>query len=147
MLLFLFSLTLLSGCARLTGNYEPPTVGLKSFRLLPSTGIVPQFAIRLHLVNPNRNRLELEGMYYIVKIDGHKVLSGVSNQLPAIEAYSEGDITINATVDLMGSARLVQSLIRKNDGVLTYLFEGKLDTGVFTPPIRVSEKGTFSPEL
>ncbi|TKB11717.1 LEA type 2 family protein [Desulforhopalus sp. IMCC35007] len=99
--LFLF----ISSCASFVPYKEKPTVGLKTFQLMPGDGLIPKFAIGLHIINPNRESLKIEGLYYTVSIEGHKVLAGVANDLPKIRGYGEGDISIEATVDLLGGAR------------------------------------------
>lgn len=67
-LTILFILFSLAGCARFTPNYEEPTVGLKTFRLIPTDGIVPTFEIGLHIINPNRDSLAVKGLFYTVAI-------------------------------------------------------------------------------
>ena len=134
----------IGGCARLSSNYEEPTVGLKTFRLLPSDGIVPTFEIGLHIINPNRDPLNIDGLYYTVNIEGHKVLAGVASDLPKIKGYGEGDITIKATVDLLSGAKLIRSLLIQPTSRLEYTFNAKLDMGPFIPTMNIVEKGQIS---
>lgn len=140
-LFILFSLT---GCARFTPNYEQPTVGLKTFRLIPTAGIVPTFEIGLHIINPNRDSLAVKGLFYTVAIEGHKVLAGVANDLPEIKGYGEEDITIEATVDLLSGAKLIRSLLIQPSTKFQYTFNAKLDMGTFLPTMNIVEKGQFS---
>jgi LEA14-like dessication related protein len=134
----------LSGCTRFSPNYEEPTIGLKTFRLLPSDGLVPRFEIGLHIINPNRDPLNIDGLYYTVNIENHKVLAGVANDLPEIQGYGEGDIKIEATVDLLSGAKLIRSLLNQPTGVLEYTFNAKLDMGPFIPTMNIIEKGQIS---
>jgi LEA14-like dessication related protein len=143
-LLLLFILLSLTGCARFTTNYEEPTVGLKTFRLIPTNGIVPTFEIGLHIINPNRDSLPLKGLFYTVAIEGHKVLAGVSNDLPEIKGYGEADITIEATVDLLSGAKLIRSLLIQPTTKFQYTFNAKLDMGTFLPTMNIVEKGQIS---
>jgi LEA14-like dessication related protein len=140
----LLMLLIISGCARLSANYEEPTVGLKTFRLLPAEGIVPTFEIGLHIINPNRDPLDIRGLYYTVAIEGHKVLAGVASDLPEIKGYGEGDITIEATVDLLSGAKLIRSLLVQPTTTFQYTFNAKLDLGPFIPTMNIVEKGQFS---
>ncbi len=142
LLLFL----LLPGCSRFTPNYEEPTVGLKTFRLLPSDGLVPSFEIGLHIINPNRDALSIDGLYYTVNIEGHKVLAGVASDIEEIPGYGEGDITIEATVDLLSGAKLIRSLLLQPTTSLEYTFNAKLDLGPFFPTMNIVEKGQISAE-
>lgn len=142
LLLVAFSLTF--GCAGRQPAFETPTVGVSSFRALPSDGMVPRFEIDLHIVNPNRTSLQLEGIVYSVILEGRKVLSGVSNDLPVIEAYGEGDVTLTATADLLSSISLLSSLMQQPQEKFSYELNARLDIGRFRPNIHVQEKGEIS---
>lgn len=140
----LFILFFFTGCARFTSNYEEPTVGLKTFRLLPTAGIVPTFEIGLHIINPNRDSLAVKGLFYTVAIEGHKVLAGVAHDLPEIKGYGEEDITIEATVDLLNGVKLIRSLLIQPTTKFRYTFTAKLDMGPFLPTMNVVEDGQVS---
>ncbi len=145
-----FSLALLLsfytfGCATLQPGYEKPAVSITSFEAVPADGIVPKFKIGLHIVNPNRTALNLKGVAYTISLEGHKIMTGVSNQLPKIEPYGEGSVILNASVDLFSSIGFFTDLIRnqKNDEI-SYSLSAKLDAGSMHPLIRVTKKGKIS---
>jgi len=133
------------GCAGLQLQYEAPVVNITSFKALPTGGVIPQFEIGLQIINPNRTALELKGIAYTIALQGHKIIRGVSNQLPLIDAYSEGNVTLTASVDLFSSIGFVTELMR-NQGreKISYSFSAKLDTGTLSPLIRVAQKGEIS---
>lgn len=135
----------LFGCAGLEPGYETPVVGVSSFRAIPAEGkMVPRFEIGLHIVNPNRTPLKLEGIVYSIILNGHKVLTGATSDLPVIGAYSDGEVTLMATADLLSSIRLLASLMEQEKDALTYELDAKLDVGSLRPRIHVQEKGKFS---
>jgi len=134
----------LFGCAGLEPGFETPTVGVSSFRILPSQGVAPQFEIGLHIVNPNRSALELEGIVYSVTLNGHRILTGATSDLPAIGAYSEGDVTLRATADLLSSVSLLGSLMQQPRETFTYELDAKLDIGSLRPRIHIQEQGEIS---
>ncbi len=133
-----------AGCASLEPGFETPTVGVSSFRVLPSEGAVPKFEIGLHIVNPNRSSLKLEGLVYSVSLEGHKILTGVSNNLPQIEAYGEGDVLLVATADLLNSIGLFATLLQSQQETFAYELDAKLDIGSFRPRIHVVKEGEIS---
>ena len=137
-------LFMLSGCAGIQTGYDPPSVSLTSFRFIPGDSIVPRFEVGLRIINPNRDALELEGLFYSITIEDNKIISGVANELPRIEGYGEEDILLEAIVDVIGGAKLLQSLVRSQKGSIAYGFNAKLDLGALQPPLRISEKGQFS---
>jgi LEA14-like dessication related protein len=133
-----------SGCATLGPDYETPAVNVSSIRALPSESIVPRFEIGLHIVNPNRSALALQGIAYTLKLEGHKLLTGVANDLPTIEGYGEGEVTLVASTNLLGSIRLFTELMNANPDTITYDLEAKLDPGGIQPAIMVVESGEIS---
>lgn len=141
----LFLLLLLSSCASVSSNYDPPVIGINSFRLLPSETISPRFEIGLRLVNPNSEPLKLAGIAYTVSLEDHKILMGVANTLPTIEPYGEGNIILEATADLLSGAKLLSNLLKTPRSSVSYTFSAKLDVGRFGPPIHIIEEGLFSP--
>lgn len=135
----------ISGCATLQPGYETPVVSITSFEAIPTQGMLPRFQIGLHIVNPNRSDLNLKGVSYTIALEGHKVMTGVSNKLPKIEAYGEGDVVLNASVDLFSSVVFFTDLIRhQKTEKISYSLKAKLDAGSLHPLIRVTKKGELS---
>lgn len=143
-LFILFSL-FISGCATLQPGFDTPVVSITSFKAIPTQGLVPQFQIGLHIVNPNRSVLNLKGVSYTIILEGHKIMTGVSNQLPKIEAYGEGDVILIASIDIFSSLGFFSDLIRnqKKDKI-SYSLNAKLDAGSLYQLIRVTKEGTLS---
>jgi len=133
---------LLAACTGMQPRFESPTVSVASFRPLPSGSMAPRFAIDLHIVNPNRVPLKLKGIAYSVFLEGHKVLTGASNKLPEIEAYGEGDVTLEASARLLESLRLLNELISKRRDSYHYKVDAKLDIGGNRPELHVVDEGS-----
>ena len=136
-------LILLSSCATLSPDYEEPSVGLTTFRAIPSEGALPTFEIGLRIINPNAHDLDLRGIVYTISLDGREVMKGVGKDYPVIEAYSQQDVTLVAGVQLLESIQLFADLARSGREALRYDFEAKLDLGGLYPSIRVSESGAL----
>ena len=134
----------LSACTGLRPGFETPTVSVTSLRPLPGEGGGPRFEIGLHIVNPNREALKLQGLAYTVSLEGQKLITGVDNQLPVIEGYGEGDVTLVASPNLLGGIRLIADLMASPRDQFTYSLEAKLDVGAFTPPIRIRDEGQIA---
>lgn len=134
----------LAGCTGLRPGFETPTVSVTSFRTLPGTGVVPEFEIGLQVVNPNREALRLDGVSYTVSLEGKELVKGVSNQLPVIEGYGTGDITLTAAPNLVAGVRLITDLLSGPRDTFRYALEAKLDVGTFIPAIRVRDEGEIS---
>ncbi len=145
LVLSLFMTGIFIGCVALQTDYETPSVSVSSFEAVPGEGVLPQFEIGLHIINPNRTALELRGVAYTVSIEGHKLLTGVSNDLPVIEPYGTGDVLLQGSVDGLSSISFFTYLIRsKNKDNFSYSLDAKLDAGTLYPIIRVNKKGKIA---
>jgi LEA14-like dessication related protein len=136
---------LLGGCAGMRPGYERPSVTLSSFRILPSEGLMPRFALGLRVVNPNPTPLPLRGMSYNVAFEGHPLLTGVAGNLETVPAYGESMIEVQTGVDLISGLRLFNDLL--NDPQrdrLRFLLRARLDTGGLTRFLTLEEAGELS---
>lgn len=137
-------LGLLTGCALLQPAFETPEVRVTSVRMLPSETMAPRFEIGLHVINPNRTPLKLNGLTYSVNLEGFKVLSGVANDLPVIAGYGEGDVLVEATADLVSSLGLISELMQRPRETVTYDLNAKLDIGALLPSLRINQSGQIA---
>ena len=135
---------ILGGCAGLHSPFEPPQVNVTSFRVLPGNTSVPRFEIALHVINPNAFPLHLQGLSYAVSLEGHQILTGVSNQLPQIAAYGEGDVLLQASPDLISTLSLFADLMSQPRESFGYRLLAKLDIGTLWPKIPIERSGQIS---
>lgn len=143
LLIFLVVISL-TACASFWSSYEKPQVNITSFSLAPqSQSATPTFLIGLQVINPNRRDLPLQGMSYSLEVDGQRILSGAEPDLPRIPGYGTADITIQASPDLLGSARLLNQLLSGQRDKLDYRFKARLDVGSLLPFITIEEEGEF----
>jgi hypothetical protein len=134
----------LSACVTLSPDYEEPTVTLSSFRALPSEGMVPAFEIGLRIINPNPQALNLDGLGYTISLDGYELVKGVGKDFPVIEGYTEGDVKLTASANLLAGMRFVSSMMQSHEGAFEYEFKAKLDLGGLYPSIRIKETGNIN---
>lgn len=144
--LLIMANALLSGCAGMMPGYETPSVSVQSFRPIASNNGsgLPAFEIRLQVVNPNLEPLELAGIAYTISLDGHELIKGVGNDLPVIDGYGEGSFTLTAGFNVLAGIQLFRSLLAKDTDTFNYAFEAKLDPGAFRPKIRITQAGSVS---
>lgn len=134
----------LQACASMRAGYEKPTVTINSFRPIASEGALPNFEIGLHVINPNREPLELQGVSYTISLNGHELIKGVGNDLPVIEAYGEGSFTLTAAASVFAGIRFISGLMKSPNENVRYKLEAKLDAGSILPAIRVRDSGEIS---
>jgi LEA14-like dessication related protein len=141
-----FCLGLLSACASFPTHYQTPQVTVSSFSLSPQSQGTPVFDIGLRVINPNSVALPLRGMTYQVDIEGHRILSGATADLPRIGAYETADIVIQASPDLLGGLRLFNQLLNSQQQSFNYELKAQLDVGALLPLMTIEEKGAFGLE-
>lgn len=134
----------LSGCASLMAERDPPVVSVENIRSLPNSGDGPRFEIVLRVANPNKEALDIAGISYSIDIQDRSLVTGVTNDVPRIEAYSEQTVTLNAGVNLIQVLRLLGDLGRTRSDALEYTFAAKIDFKGFIPTQRVKETGSLS---
>ena len=133
----------LSGCSTLVSDVDPPKVTMESFRFLPATGGAPRFEIKLRVLNPNKEPLNIVGISYGIELLDRELISGVSNDVPNIAAYGEGVVTLNASLQWFEVMRLLTSLGSAPTDELEYRFSAKIDFEGFVPTQRVEDTGTI----
>ncbi len=139
----LITLVLLAGCSTLTQDFDPPKVTLDSFRGLPGQEGMPRFEIKLRVANPNVEALDIAGISYTVEVQGSELLSGVSNDVPRIEGYTEEIVTLESSLSLFHLLKLLASLGLQPQDEIAYKLGAKIDFAGFIPTQRVEEKGVF----
>jgi LEA14-like dessication related protein len=140
----LFLTALVSGCASLITPMDPPKVSLEDFSSLPAEGAGPRFQIKLRVQNPNEQPLDISGISYGIELSGQEVISGVSNDIPMIEGYGEGVVTLDASLKLFQVLRLLASIGQTPTDELTYRFTAKIDFKGLIPTQRVEEEGQIT---
>jgi LEA14-like dessication related protein len=142
---FLFlSLAMLVGCATFMPQLDPPKISLVNFRSLPTEGNAPRFEIKLRVVNPNKQPLDIAGISYSVELLDKELITGVANQIPPIDGYGEGIVTLDAGLQLLELLRLMASLGAARTEPLEYRFTAKIDFNGFMPTQRLEESGEIS---
>lgn len=136
-------LMILQGCATLSPGFEPPEVQVTALEPLPNnqSGDL-RFRIHLRVFNPNNTDLALSGLFYTLKLAGHKVITGTSSNLPVIPAYGQNAIVVDASANLMGSFMAAAELLQMQGNTVPYELEAKLGLQrSILPAIRVTKRG------
>lgn len=140
----LLGLLLLPGCAGLAPELDPPKVSLTSFRSLPAEEGIPRFEIRLRVINPNTQTLDIAGISYSIELLDREVITGVANDIAPIEGYGEGEVTLEAGLQLFEVVRLMASLGEAGQKPLTYRFQAKIDFHGLMPTQRIEDRGEIT---
>lgn len=136
--------SLAAGCASLVSDVDPPKVTMDSFRSLPSDSGAPRFEIKLRVQNPNKEPLDIVGISYGIEILNRELVSGVTNDVPRIESYGEGVVTLEASLQMFQLLRLLAGLGTAPTEELDYRFSAKIDFKGLVPTQRVEETGQIN---
>lgn len=132
-----------TGCAGLTPDIDPPKVTVDSVEGLPSSGGGPRFKIKLRVANPNKQTLDIAGISYSIEILDRELVSGVTNDVPVIEGYSEETVILEAGINMFQFLRLLAGLGKSSADALDYRFSAKIDFHGLIPTQRVEEAGVL----
>lgn len=133
-----------AACATILFDIQPPEITVSSFRLLPSQGTALNFAIMLHIKNPNPVTLKLNGISYSASIEGHRIITGTADALGSVEANGEGEYPILARANLVSGAALLVDLARNPKELVSYEFDATIDIGGLLRDIRIRKQGELS---
>lgn len=141
----LLLMVFVSGCANLTPSYEEPSVAVTSIELLPAKGFEQPFAIGLKLTNPNSSALNINGMSYQLKVEGHRLAQGVTSDIPVTPGYGESEFQVIVSTSLFDGLRLLQDMMQNPRDTVSYELVAKLDLGwTWLPRLTVTEAGEIS---
>ena len=134
---------MLGACASLGADIDPPKVTVEGVESLPGNSGGPRFEIKLRVSNPNKQTLDIAGISYSVELLGKELVSGVTNDVPVIEGYSEEVVTLEAGINLFQFVRFIAGLGKNKTDALEYRFLAKIDFKGFVPTQRIEESGVL----
>lgn len=141
--LLLIVLLALSGCATMSSDFDPPKIDLAGIEPVNSESIEPRFLLKLRVVNPNDQALNIKGIYYELSAEGHDLVTGATNAATIVPAYGENIVTLEASTSLMGTIGLFKSLITSTGKMdaLHYQLYTKVSVAGMMMPIRKTHEG------
>ena len=116
----------LSGCTNLQ-QLQDLEVSLINIEPTTATGLSPRFNVRLLVLNPNPQDLEIEGVMLRLNIADKKILSGVSSQIPTLKGYSETAVEVQTAVNLFDLFQLLTYLSQHSATDIKYQLKTKID--------------------
>ncbi|MCB1672662.1 MAG: LEA type 2 family protein [Gammaproteobacteria bacterium] len=134
---------LLASCSGL-GINERPVVTLTNLRLLESEGLSMRFAIDLRITNPGPISIPVDGLSWELQLEGSRILTGVSNNVPLLEAYTEVPLTVEASTNLTGMVELFTRLMSRRNDQFDYELSTRLGLAGFRLPITYTDSGSVT---
>ena len=141
----ILSVFLLNGCTSVQ-QLQDLEVSLIKIAPIQSTGLSPRFNVQLLVLNPNGQDLEIEGVSMHLDIAKQRILSGVSNQIPKLMAYSETPVEIQTGVNLFYIYKLLTYLSQHSDEDIRYQLKTKIAPKGFVA-FNLSKEGLLNENL
>lgn len=116
----------LAGCTNIQSlqDLEVKFVGIEP---ASAQGLNPNFKLNLLITNPNEQDLQIQGIAFNLALADQKVLSGVSNQIPTLKAYTETPVSINASVSIFELFKIIPHLTQHSGEEISYRLNTKID--------------------
>ena len=101
----------LAGCATPYKNAMPPEIKVVGLRILPTDNLLDQkFELDLAIGNPNDFGFGIEGLRYVLYLNGKKFATGYSGEHATVDRFSEARITTVGRTDVAKIARQILGL-------------------------------------
>jgi len=120
----MLAMVLLSGCAGVGKQLDPPRISLANIRVQEVTGLETAFQIQLRVFNANDVDLKVKGIKAELDINGQPFATGVSNTPVQISSYGTELVTVTVYSSVIKMFRSIYGL--KESEELKYRLNGKL---------------------
>ena len=140
-ILMVMGSVLVSGCTSIGQSYQKPDIHLVSIKPLPSQSIEQRFLLGLRIINPNRAALPVRGLSYALEINGSKVLSGATGDIPQIPAYGDVLVEVTSGTSLLGSVKALSRILANPNMPFSYALSVRLDSHWWLFPVTITEAG------
>jgi len=92
----------LAACSLWTPKFNRPNVSVVSIEMRGGNLLQQDFAVKLHVQNPNDRALPVSGLHLELNVGGEQIASGVSDRAFVVAAFGESDfdMTIKANMAL-----------------------------------------------
>jgi LEA14-like dessication related protein len=135
-------LALASGCASMVAGREPVEVSLVSLAPLPSTAFEHRLRIDLRLRNPNNTSYDIEGLRFVLDVNGRRLASGLSDQVATLPRLGEVVVPVTTTTTLFDLVNQIVAFGREEQPSFEYALRGKLFLAGFWGSIPFAHSGS-----
>ena len=136
-------LVLTAALAACTPHFEKPDIEVVGIERQSVQLLEQHFLVHLRVTNPNDRSIPIEGVSYVVSIDGDEVARGDSTQAVTIPARGSAQVDLPLTTTLHTGVARILTLLSQGGESFDYRVVGTARTGVvFFRNIPFDQRGT-----
>ena len=135
----------LTGCASMPTSTEPPYLSIISIEPVEVTPLEQKYRLKVRIQNPNDHDIDISGMSYVLEVNGHSLLKGVSDDAVMVPRFGESVIELSGVSTLFGFVRQIQALQDRQSSRMEYRLSGKLSLNRGFGSMPFSYEGTLLP--
>lgn len=125
----IISLLSLASCSSIPTKIERPTITLAGIEPLNMTLFEQTYRLKLRVQNPNDFDIPLEGMNYLIELNGSRFGQGVSHQSVTIPAYDSAIIETEVVSNLFSLFKKLQNFATQGNKGMKYRLVGDIEIG------------------
>jgi LEA14-like dessication related protein len=134
--------TLLPGCASVGAGREPIEVNLVQLAPLPSTAFEHRLRVDLRLRNPNNREYAIDGLRFVLDVNGQRLASGVSGETATLPRLGEVVVPVTTTTTLFALVNQIVRFGTEEQPRFEYALRGKLFLTGLWGSIPFEHRGT-----
>lgn len=115
----------LAGCASMARR-EPIEVNVARIAPLASTAFEHRLRVDLRLRNPNDRAFEIEGVRFLLDVNGRRLASGMSGEPATLPRLGETIVSVTTTTTLLDVVNQIVAFGRMEQPTFEYALRGKL---------------------
>jgi len=115
----------LAGCVTMSGR-EPIEVNVVRIVPLASTAFEHRVRIDVRLRNPNNREYRIEGLRFLLDVNGRRLASGVSRDEATLPRLGETIVSVTTTTTLLDMVNQIVAFGRMEQPTFEYALRGKI---------------------
>lgn len=141
-----WSLCLVS-CSLVTPQFNRPNVSVVSIEMRDGNLIQQNFAVKLHIQNPNDRALPVRGLHVELSVGGQQIATGVSDRAFVVPAFGESDFDMTVRANLALSLLKLANKMDQHSDSIDYDLSGAASVDLpFLRELPFHQTGSFSLE-
>lgn len=121
----LLVLVALAGCASMV-HREPIEVHVVRITPLPSTAFEHRLRVDLRLRNPNQRAYEIDGIRFVLDVNGRRLASGMASESATLPRLGEVILPVITTTTLLDLVNQIVAFGEREQPRFEYALRGKL---------------------